>query len=298
LLSRGFYFPGELPPFSHLGCTLFRHCFHSAQRYAYYHLGQDPPETPQVEFVHLRPYFSAEHGASILSDWMLRPDLAGNESSAFLTAAFAFHRLRARISSRTLSTHIHGDEDSWQALRGQVSSTIPLLGRAMISDLDAVGSRRKRRESQPVDACSSPLTSPWWNRDQVPSLDLAVATVRHRPDNNRPASADRGRGAFRDTWAQMTPLLRSKALELGRHGVAAGHLNDPSDVFFLPWDHLDLLVEPRAPEWLAPTIANNHQEWSSLADSLAPEELLEDRLVGLKLQRRASSLPAALNPLA
>ncbi len=296
MLSRSFFFPGPLPPFTHLGCTLFRHCFHSAQRYAFYHLGEEPPEAPQIEFVHLRPYFVADRGLSTLVDWLLEPGNTENRNAnARLRAALAFHRVRKRSWKSTPQKASPSEEIMpWRELRHSVSASIPTLGEALIADLDAVG-RRQRLGS--TGSCSSPKTESWWGTADVPALDPGAAATPHKATEPDFAPASAKRGALRDAWAECALIYRSGVLTLGQTAVAAGHIEDPQDAFFLPWDHLDLLAGDRVPEWLSSTIANNRSEWLALGDSVAPAETLENRTVGLKLQEVAPIEPPALHPL-
>ncbi len=301
MLSRAFFFPGALPPFTHLGCTIFRHGFHSAWRYARYHLGCPVPDSDPIRFVHLRPYFQGNlHDP--LDDLVLRPGSDDRTSLNRRTvSALWFHRQRMHLRSSEPPALIAANEssDSWQQLRANLTSWVPVFGDALIQDLGAVHRRRMARaDGQPIEACSSPETQHWVESSLLPSSDVGAEPCFWSSSMEAQIKIDPPRGAFRDAWLSATPILHQQVAELGQQASDRCHLDDPSSVWFLPFDHLDLLVADQAVSWIGEATAKNRAEWLGLADSEAPAEMLENSTVGLRLGRPQAELaPCALSPL-
>ncbi len=301
MLSRAFFLPGDTPPMTHLGCTLFRHCFHSAWRYARYHLGLTPPASAPIAFVHLRPYFEGT-----LTDPMenLLLDPGGEEPVRLLPirlrAAMAFHRLRlARRRDGPTGDDPRPDSQPWPEVSATVSAAVARLGDALLRDLSAVRRRRSRRaKGETVPACSSPRSVSWAETAECPAIDLTGVQALTGVLAEALPSPDPPRGAFRDAWVETVANVRPKVLRLAESSVDCGLLAQPDDALFLPFDHLDVLAGTDAPLWLTPAVASNRAEWGALRDSEAPAEQLKTRNVGLRLRRaRAQEMPAAFRPL-
>ena len=112
---------------------------------------------------------------------------------------------------------------------------------------------------------------------------------------------DPPRGAFRDVWVSAASDLRPRLLAFGQGAVERKVLDEPDEVFFLPFNHLDVLAGDQRLEWIRPAALKNRAEWLALAESAAPAEALETRNVGLRLRSRGASGPAlacVLQPLA
>lgn len=305
MLSRAFFLPGDLPAMTRLGCTLFRHCFCSALRYGRYHLGLSVPAAPQVCLVHLRPYFEGDP-RDTFDDLILDP---GGESAPDLSlrtvAALTFHRLRLALPRRLLkprpATEENIESDPWDRFRSRVSVGVPVLGDALLADLAAVRRRRRERSSHgAIPPCSSPRASILAAQGSLPSADVGVPSVSLTKPHEPLPTADRNRGAFRDAWVIAADDLRPLVVALGERARRRGLVREAEDVFFLPFDHLDVLAGEKAPQWLASAVDANREEWPALARSEAPPERLEEGTAGLRWRRsdQDHSIPAAIAPLA
>lgn len=300
MLSRQLVLPGELRAMTHLGCTLTRHCLQAALRYGRYHLGLAVPTVPKVPIVHLRPYFEGDP-ADPFDDLILDPG-AGTPPPLprRAQAALTFHRSRLRLRRRQPPSEEAGAR-LWPALRRRVSDWVPALGDALLLDLIAVRRRRRdRSRGKNRPPCSSPQTARWLAGSRLPTLDVGVAGLECDVDPTSLAKPDPPRGALRDAWLAAVSDLRPRLVDLGHDAVQRGLISKPDDVFFLPFDHLDVLAGELAPQWLASAIDANREEWSALAESEAPPERLEERTAGLRWSRsdRKRPIPAAIAPLA
>lgn len=298
MLSRQLVLPGELRAMTHLGCTLARHCLQAALRYGRYHLGLPVTTVPPVPIVHLRPYLDGDP-ADPFDDLVLHP---GADTPPTLPrrvqAALTFHRLRLRLPRRRPpSEEVRGEP--WPALRRRVGDWVPVLGDALLLELIAVQRRRHARSrGKARPPCSSPQTQRGLAAARPPTADVGVAGVAYDVDPASLPKPDPPRGALRDAWLAAAADLRPRLLDWSRDAVQRELLATPRDVFFLPFDHLDVLAGEQAPHWLASAVDANRGEWSALTDSEAPPDVLPDRNVGVRLRRAGKDrLPSVWAPL-
>lgn len=279
---------------THLGATLLRHCLQASLRYGRYHLGLAVPTVPKVPIVQLRPYFEGDP-EDPFDDLILDPG-AGTPPSLprRAQAALTFHRLRLRLRRRRPPSEEAG-AGLWPALRQRVSDWVPALGDALLMDLIAVRRRRRDRSRGKKPApCSSPQTAVWLAGARLPTLDVGVTGLECDVDLESLPKPDPPRGALRDAWLATVADLRPRLLEFGLEAERRGLTSAFDDAFFLPFDHLDVLAGEGAPQWLASAIDANRGEWSALAESEAPREVLPDRNVGVRLRRAGRDrLPAS-----
>lgn len=303
MLSRQLVLPGELRAMTHLGCTLARHCLQASLRYGRYHLGLAVPTVTKVPIVHLRPYFEGDP-RDPFDDLILDPGADAAPSLApRVAAALRFHALRLRLlPRRTPAAHEIGTgTQSWPALRPRISDWVPLLGDALLMDLAGVRKRRRARSrGKTRPPCSSPRTTRWLAAPEPPTMDVGVAGRECDIDPASLPDPDPPRGALRDAWLTAVADLRPRLREFGLEAERCGLISAPDDIFFLPFDHLDVLAGERAPQWLASAIDANRGEWSALAESEAPPERLEEPTAGLRWRRngRERPIPTVITPLA
>ena len=303
--SRDLLFPGVQPPLSHFGATLLRHIVTTGLRYSAHQLAQPLPEKTPVTIVKLRPYldrrkieenFNGEAG-SCLARALLDP--AGTEAAPIPSAmkgTLAFHRTRLRFvrPPATPGRKIRVDGSAieiWERFTATLSSLLPRLNDALLSEIIAsLDRRRKRSAGATLPMCQSPfaarflagkttrfdalgapdLRSPSW-------LEAPIArdTLGSQGDTSS-AVVHPLRGRFRE-WVRIAlghldPVYRAYAESAAERGL----LDRPSEAYFFPFGLGHSLTGERAPGWLAEAVSSNRSEFDTAWASPDPPP---DRLI-------------------
>jgi hypothetical protein len=307
--SRALLLPGPLPPLSHFGVTLLRHTVFTGLRYALYHLGLPLPEAPPLKIIRLRLYLDARELRSLLTAVpggadvvaaLLEPGGTGSLPAAArpLAAALSFHRVRL-LPFRVPADRPAGlagsepPEELWRRFRGRLSRVLARTNDALLADLISSIDRRTLRargeEVPPVLSRGAwnlrtrgrgdlrrfglpdPLAPSWADEP-----DLADAARRALEPHPLPGH-DRYRGRFREAWRaaldQLAPLYRA----LARGAAGRGHLIQPDDAFFLPFDTAEDLAAPGRPAWIGDAVRGNRAEYESLRKAAEPLDLISEK---------------------
>ena len=303
--SRSLFLPGPLPPMTHLGLTLERHCIISGLRYTLYHLGFPLPEKAPVKIFQLRLYLDAGRLAQRLDGTPGSKEITGalidprgklpiSEQAGEVAAAALFHRLRLAAVVRRRPPKLAEPADgttAWKLFRAGVSRWLDRLNDAFLTDTLVARSRRRRRaEKKPVSAtlpreawrfrsgrncrldCLGPadLYAPSWSEDRA-CRDQARAMLEDEPLANR----DAHRGAFRETYRDMLSHLRPAYLALAETAVKRDLIEDPDDAFFMPFDLVGDLAGTERPSWLDEAVESNRNELDALQATNGPDDQLE-----------------------
>lgn len=326
--SRSLVLPGPLPPITHLGVTLERHCVLSGLRYTLYHLGFSPPDDPPVRIFQLRLYLDTaaleralegSPGAVEITGALVDPRgrLAVDDQAGEVAAAALFHRLRLAVFARrrlpTLTEPADG-ATAWKLFRAGVTRWLDRLNDAFLTDTLAARSRRRRRaEGQPV-----PATLPrqaWAFRsgrdcrlECLGTPDLAAsswAEDRALEEQARQALADEPvpprdtrRGLFRETYREMLSQLAPTYRTLARTAAERGVLDDPDDAFFIPFDLGADLAGGHRPGWIDEAVASNRREYDSYLEVGGPADELDGQpRVASSLDRQPEAAWGCLLPV-
>ncbi len=318
--DRRLLLPGPIPPLSHLGATLFRHSAHAALRYAFYQLGQPPPEAPAIRFVSLRPYFDAPKlepdedrgGSAEIFGALIDPGgVAEQPLPKTLRGTLWFHRIRLGLgiaARRRRQPHRGASRPgSTELVSARISELLPRLGDAVLGELLATLARRRHRargqsvglaqsraaarflEGEPTDldrlGLPDPRVASWRGDPPSPPPETSVRAALAQP-------AHRLRGGFREQYRWTLDQLRPDLLELGKRAARRGLVDSADDVFFLPLDLLGDLEGDSPPDWLEGAIASNRAEWEGLVDHHPPADTLGNVAAVARVD-----LPAHLAPL-
>jgi hypothetical protein len=307
--GRGLLFPGPQPPLSHFGLTLQRHVVATGLRYALYQLGLPPPDRPPVSVVQLRLYLDAAKlrkdlegvaGRGEVVGALLEPGGSGRlgAEGKRVAAAAALHRIRQRLlPRRRIATGRvprlgNSRRELWEAFRDRLSTVLPVLNEALLSEVLAALSRRaERSRGRPAPLCTSVQSRRLLagGRARLKCLGSADPLFASWAEVGVPASvAERrrepipplhpGRGRFRETYRRALDELRRPYLALAARAVEKGWIERADDAFFFPFDLAEDLTGDRRPGWLASAVASNRREYESLLEIEGPPELLKAKL--------------------
>lgn len=333
--SRALLFPGPQPPLSHFGATLLRHVLGATLRYSFYQLGLPPPDRPPIRIVNLRSFIDLESLAGQLDDGdgigpVLRAiaDPGGIETVTLrpegrLRGTLWFHRLRTAIHRRPRLRRLpvirgSDDHDPWVTFRGQLSSLLPSLNDALLGEvIGAMDRRRQRAQGKHRASCLSseawrllsgrrahleclgdpdPSQPSWRQRPETMQQALASCERTHLPTPIPPMCRRRGR--FRELYRAALGRLRIPLADLGVRAHQHGLVDDPQDIFFLPFDLGQDLMLDRRPSWMAAAVATNRREYLSFRAVDGPSEWMTtatpDSVDGSRLLWNAA--PLALLP--
>jgi hypothetical protein len=121
-----------------------------------------------------------------------------------------------------------------------------------------------------LDLCGppDPLLPSW---DPTPARAFAcVAAAAARPLPPR----DPLRGSFRETYRASLDRLLPSLRALAGAAAAGGALDEPEDLFFLPFDIAGDVASEGARAWIAPAVAANRREHQGWSRAPAPGESL------------------------
>lgn len=327
--SRSLFLPGPLPPATHLGVTLERHCVVSGLRYTLYHLGFSPPEKPPVQIFQLRLYLDVgaleealegSRGAGEIGGALADPRgaLGASAQAGEVAAAALFHRLRLKLFRRRRLPTLTEPPDgatAWKLFRAGVTRWLDPLNDAFLTEtLAARGRRRRRAEGKQVTAtlprqawafrsgrdcrleCLGipDLAAPSWEHDHA-ARDQARAMLADEPVPPRDAE----RGIFRETLREMLSRLGPAYLALADTGAERGLIDDPEDAFFIPFDLAGDLAGAERPAWIDEAVESNRTEHQSYLDVGGPaDELDRPPRVASALDKQPEAAWNCLLPLA
>ena len=304
LYSRSLFLPGPLPPATHLGVTLERHCVVSGLRYTLYHLGFRVPEKAPVRILQLRLYLDAAALAECLAGTPGAAEIVGAlteprgeqpvaEHAGEVAAASLFHHFRLAVLRRRRLPTIAEPADgatAWKLFRAGVSRWLVRLNDAFLTDTLAARNRRRRRSegrsvsatlprqawafraagSCRLDCLGAPdLAAPSWSEDRT-ARDEARAMLAEEPLPPR----DGRRGIFRETFRDMLSHLRPAFLALAETARERGVLDEPDDAFFVPFDLAGDLAAADRPAWLDEAVESNRREYESIRAADCPADEL------------------------
>ena len=303
--SRSLFLPGPLPPSTHLGVTLQRHCVLSGLRYTLYHLGFHLPERSPVKIHQLRLYLDVEAledsledapGAEEIVGALVDPggSLRADQQTGEVAAAALFHRMRLLAVRHRRPPRLAEPTDAamaWKLFRSGASRWLNLLNDAFLTDTMVARSRRRRRsegketlQTLPREAwrfragrnckleClgSPDLSAASWSEDRE-RRDQARGVLEEEPLPVR----DGRRGLFRETYRDMLSHLRPAYLALAEDAHDRGLLEEPGDAFFIPFDLASDLAGRRRPPWIEEAVASNRTELESYQKTTCPADQLD-----------------------
>lgn len=303
--SRSLFLPGPLPPATHLGVTLQRHCVVAGLRYTLYHLGFSPPETPPVRIFQLRLYLdvaalkealAGSRGAGEIGGALVDPRgaLQTSAQAGEVAAAALFHRLRLTLFRRRRLPILTEPDDgatAWKLFRAGMTRWLDPLNDAFLTETLAARSRRRRRAQGKAVPATLPqqawafragrdcrlaslgtpdLAAPSWEHDRA-GRDEARAVLAEEPLPPR----DPARGLFRETFRDMLSKLAPTYLVLADRAAARGLVDDPEDAFFVPFDLAGDLAGEERPGWIDEAVESNRREHRSYFDVGGPADELD-----------------------
>jgi len=307
--SRALLLPGPLPPLSHFGATLLRHAVGTGLRYALYHLGLPPPESPPVKIIRLRLYLDARELRTLLTRSPGGPDVVAalldpGENGSLpatarpLAAALSFHRVRL-VPFRVPADRpagLNGEEtpeELWRRFRERLSRALNRTNDALLADLiSSLDRRTLRARGEDVPPV---LSKGAWNLRTRGRGDLRrfglpdplvccwadepdqAAAACHSLERHPLPGHDRYRGRFREAWraalGQLAPLYRA----LARSAAERGLLAEPDDAFFIPLDTAEDLASSHGAAWIRDAVRGNRAEYESLRKAAEPLDLMSEK---------------------
>ncbi|MEE2775604.1 MAG: hypothetical protein VYE73_02425 [Acidobacteriota bacterium] len=276
---------------------MLRHVVATTLRYSFYQLGMPIPEAAPVRILRLRLFLDAipmrdllggQAGGDEFLAALLCPGGAGavGAGARRLTTAMTMHRMRLRFLGP--KRHPQREEERagsdrtalWTHFRERLKRRLPHLCDLVLWELCETLHRRQRRE-QGVSVGPSLGREAWrWRRGEHSVLSsfgppdpLAPCwtdeTVRPRSvpsvDEIGPMpDLPSGRGVFREGYRRFLSELRPTLSEIGWLAKEEGQIDDPDDVFFLPFDLGEELTKGVFPDWLKASLATNRREFEGL----------------------------------